>query len=308
MSGENSIRDRRSTRLSLTIPVTISGVDADGHAYSEVVRTVIINKHGGKIATTRPLTMGTEILIENHAMGLAAKASVAWLGEKPSAGELHHVGLQLLDAQNIWGIAFPPDDWVAEQGGTEPAKPRPPYTSWDADPKGAGSPATTSDRDVISDRAAHELRAVADACVLDFQDRLRQLTQQLGMELEFDLRARAFVARDREVGGMDEQIRILQQSLTATKEELGRLEARVRELKSDLQIAAKKTPLTPAKEAQRQLTELSSSIVESMNRAAQEGLREYRSRLEKENQESSAKLRAGGGTNPVVPPGPSSKH
>src|ERR1035437_6558351 len=101
MSGESSIRDRRSTRLSISIPVTISGADADGHAYSENVRTVIINKHGGKIATTRHLTMGTEILIENHAMGLAAKASVAWLGEKPSAGDSHHVGLQLLEAQNI---------------------------------------------------------------------------------------------------------------------------------------------------------------------------------------------------------------
>jgi hypothetical protein len=308
MSEENSIRDRRSTRLSLSIPVTISGVDADGHAFSEDVHTVIINKHGGKIATTRRLTMGTEILIENHAVGLAAKASVAWLGEKPSAGELHPVGLQLLDAQNIWGIAFPPDDWVAEQGGDGPAKTRPASTSGHADPKGPGSRATASDRDVISSRVAHELRAVADACVLDFQDRLKQLTQQLGMELEFDLRARAFVARDREVGGMDEQMRVLQQSLTATREELGRMEARVRELRSDLQAAAKKTPLALAKEAQRQLTELSNSIVESMNRDAEEGLREYRARLEKENQESAAKSRAGGGTNPPVPPGPSSKH
>jgi hypothetical protein len=252
--------------------------------------------------------MGTEILIENHAMGLAAKASVAWLGEKPSAGELHHVGLQLLDAQNIWGIAFPPDDWVAEQGSNEPAKPRLASTSGDAAPQGAGSPVKASDRDVISSRVAHELRAVADACVMDFQDRLKQLTQQLGMELEFDLRARAFVARDREVGGMDEQMRVLQQSLTATREELGRMEARVRELRSDLQAAAKKTPLALAKEAQRQLTELSNSIVESMNRDAEEGLREYRARLEKENQESAAKSRAGGGTNPPVPPGPSSKH
>jgi len=115
-------------------------MDADGHAYSENVRTVIINKHGGKIATTRHLTMGTEILIENHAMGLAAKASVAWLGEKPSAGDLHHVGLQLLEAQNIWGIAFPPDDWVAEVGGEELAKPRPVPTPGTRTQQVAGRP------------------------------------------------------------------------------------------------------------------------------------------------------------------------
>jgi hypothetical protein len=308
MSGESSIRDRRSTRLSISIPVTISGVDANGQAYSEDVRTVIINKHGGKIATTRHLTMGTEILIENHAMGLVAKASVAWLSENSSAGDLHQVGVQLLDAQNIWGIAFPPDDWVAEQGTAEPPKPRPASTSGDAADKAAGPRTTSPDHEVVSNRVMQELRAVADACLLDFQDRLKQLTQQLGMELEFDLRARAFVARDREVGGMDEQIRILQQSLAATREELGRLEARMRELKSELQAATKKAPPTTAKEAQRQLTALSNSIVESMNRAAEEGLREYRSLLQRENQESAAKLRAGEGANPPESPSPSAKH
>lgn len=308
MSGEGSVRDRRSTRLSISIPVTVSGVDADGQAYTEDVRTVIINKHGGKIATTRHLPMGTEILIENHAMGLAAKASVAWLSEDSSSGDLHQVGVQLLDAQNIWGIAFPPDDWVAEQRAAEPAKPRPASSSGDAERAAAGTRGYSSERDAISSRVAHELRAVADACVMDFQDRLKQLTQQLGAELEFDLRARAFVARDREVGGMDEQIRILQQTLTTAREDLGRLEARMRELKSDLQTAAKKTPLTPAKEAQRQLTELSNSIVERMNRAAEEGLREYQTRLEKENQESAAKLRSSNGANSTATTDPSSKH
>jgi hypothetical protein len=283
-------------------------MDADGHAYSENVRTVIINKHGGKIATTRHLTMGTEILIENHAMGLAAKASVAWLGEKPSAGDLHHVGLQLLEAQNIWGIAFPPDDWVAEVGGEELAKPRPVPTPGHANTTGGGSPAPSLASDEISNRVMHELQAVADACALDFQDRLKQLTQQLGMELEFDLRARAFIARDREVGGMDEQIRILQQSLSAAREEIGKLEARVRDLKSALHTTPKDARPIPAKEAHRQLTDLSNSIVESMNRAAEEGLREYRNLLQKENQESVAKLRAGDGTNPPAPPSRSSKH
>ena len=61
-------------------------MDADGHAYSESVRTVIINKQGGKIATTRHLTMGNEVLIENHAVGLVAKASVAWLSESLRRG------------------------------------------------------------------------------------------------------------------------------------------------------------------------------------------------------------------------------
>ena len=114
MSKDNLDRGRRSTRLSISIPIVISGVDALGQEFSESVRTLVVNKHGGKILTTRHLAMGTEVLIENRAVGAVAKAGVAWLSEKHSAGDLHHVGLQLLEAQNVWGIAFPPEDWSGE--------------------------------------------------------------------------------------------------------------------------------------------------------------------------------------------------
>ena len=80
MGEDNSKQERRSTRLSISIPVVISGVDADGNIFSENVRTLIVNKHGGKIATAHHLTMGTEVSIENRALGVVAKASVAWLG------------------------------------------------------------------------------------------------------------------------------------------------------------------------------------------------------------------------------------
>jgi hypothetical protein len=115
MAGEKTKLDRRSTRLSIAIPVTISGVDAAGQTYREDVRTVVINKHGGKIATTQRLALGASVQIENHAMRTMVKGSVVWLGETNPPSELHHVGLQLLDSQNIWGIAFPPDDWVSTE-------------------------------------------------------------------------------------------------------------------------------------------------------------------------------------------------
>jgi hypothetical protein len=114
MAVEKSKLDRRSTRLAIAIPVTVSGTDAEGKAFSENVRTVVINKHGGKIAITTPLAMGATVQIENHAMRAAAKANVVWVGDAAPAGELRQVGLQLTEAQNVWGIAFPPDDWSAE--------------------------------------------------------------------------------------------------------------------------------------------------------------------------------------------------
>ena len=113
MSEEDPRESRRSTRLSISIPIFISGVDASGKSFRESARTLVVNKHGGKIATTHQLVMGSEILIENPTMRAKAKASVIWVGTTMSPDNMMQVGLQLLKAQNIWGIAFPPEDWSA---------------------------------------------------------------------------------------------------------------------------------------------------------------------------------------------------
>jgi hypothetical protein len=306
MSIEDPKRDRRSTRLSIAIPVTISGVDADGNSYSESVRTVIINKHGGRIATTRHLNMGAEVLIENRAMGAVAKANVAWLNEEHRAGDLHNVGLRLTEAQNIWGVAFPPDDWIAENGEEEASEPRRPAPPEKPTPSGEWASVSSLAGDEISIRVLHELQEAADAYTQDFQTRVKQLVQRLGLELEFELRDRAATTKGRELGAMEEQIRVLREGLSSTKEEIAKLEVRMRELKADLQSTH--VPPSPAKEAHRQLTALSNSIVESMNKAAEEGLREYKNLLQKENQECTAKPRSAASQNQPLPPTPSSKH
>ena len=127
MSEDNFKPGRRSTRLTISIPVVISGVGRDGKSFSERVRTVDVNKHGGKIATSRPLAVGTQVLIENPSAGKGAKARVVRLDETHSPEGLHYVALELLEAQNIWGIAFPPDDWSSElQEETPPPRGKPP--------------------------------------------------------------------------------------------------------------------------------------------------------------------------------------
>ena len=68
-------------------------------------------KRGAKIVTTHHLPIGMEVSIENRIRSVKAKARVVWLGEKGETGSLHAVGLELLEAQNVWGMTFPPDDW-----------------------------------------------------------------------------------------------------------------------------------------------------------------------------------------------------
>jgi hypothetical protein len=102
---------RRSTRLAIAIPIAISGKDSNGQSFKENTRTIVINKHGAKIASFHQLTLGTGISVENRALGVTAKTNVVWLGDRKSPKEASEIGVQLLEAENIWGIEFPPEDW-----------------------------------------------------------------------------------------------------------------------------------------------------------------------------------------------------
>jgi len=111
-------RRRRSTRLSIAIPIFISGTNTLGKAFREKAHTLVVNKHGAKIATAQRLAAGAEVLIENPAMGFTAKAVVIPvvadpLGIDPTSGPgtPPEVAVQLYEARNIWGIEFPPGDW-----------------------------------------------------------------------------------------------------------------------------------------------------------------------------------------------------
>jgi methyl-accepting chemotaxis protein len=307
MNEDDLKRARRSTRLSISIPVVLSGVDADGKSFTENVRTVIINKHGGKIATTRRLAMGTEVLIENRAMAVVAKASVAWLSEKVYPGDLHHVGLQLLEAQNVWGIAFPPDDWQSGQGDEVSVGPHDLSAPGHAGTQDAGMAASSPTGEEVTVRLLHGLQQTSDAYAREFQDRLKQLTHRLGLELEFDLRERASYAKAREVGALEEEIKALGENLRAASEEIGKLQARIQELQGALPSTTESpsSPPTPINEARRQLAALANSVVESMNRAAAAGLSEYRNLLVKENQESAARIRPAAEVDPPPPAKPS---
>ncbi|MFZ0963834.1 MAG: hypothetical protein WAO35_23455 [Terriglobia bacterium] len=290
--GEEGTRDnRRSTRLNISIPIIISGVDAEGNSFTENVRTLIVNKHGGKIATTHLLTMGTEVLIENRAMGVVAKASVVWLGEKEYAGSIHHVGLQLLEAQNVWGVAFPPGDWQSGRGEEGPTAPHDLSAPGHAD---AGSRAPSPAGEDVTVRLLHDLQQTSDAYAREFEDRLKELTHRLGLELEFDLRERAAYAKAREVGALEEEIKALGDCLSVAKEEMARFEAKIDELRSSppSTTGGSGSPPAPLDEARYQLQVLVKSVVDSMNRAATAGLSEYRSALEKANQESAGRIRS----------------
>jgi hypothetical protein len=111
MSEDNLRAYRRTLRLTMSIPVVILGVDTDGNSFSESRHTQVINEHGGEIAMAHSLAVGSEVSVENRAMGVVSKAIVMSSGEKYHARDLHPVVLRLLELKNVWGIIFQPDDW-----------------------------------------------------------------------------------------------------------------------------------------------------------------------------------------------------
>ncbi len=97
--------------MSIAIPLTITGEDAAGIKFKERTRTIIINKHGAKISTFHSLTLGADLTVENQLLGRSAQATVVWLGEKRTPRGPAEIGIQLSEAQNLWGIELPPEDW-----------------------------------------------------------------------------------------------------------------------------------------------------------------------------------------------------
>ena len=134
---------RRSARLSVIVPIAIRGTDVKGLVFKENTWTIGVNKHGGKLATFHQLTPGDQIAIENPVLGRTAKARVIRVGEKRFPEDPYEISVELLEAQNVWGVKFPPEDWQKERpympGDRAPDKAAPPLPT----PSAPGSPAAS---------------------------------------------------------------------------------------------------------------------------------------------------------------------
>jgi hypothetical protein len=134
---------RRSARLSIIVPVTVRGTDASGQSFKENTWTISVNKHGGRIATFHRLAADDQIVIENPLLGRTAKARVNRVCEKRFAEDPYEVCVELLEAQNVWGVKLPPEDWQKERqavpGEQKSSAPQ-------AAPRTQGTPAATGEK------------------------------------------------------------------------------------------------------------------------------------------------------------------
>jgi len=115
-SGEPEALNRRSTRIVQSVPLIVEGVDALGKSFRERTSTLIINCHGCKYLSKYFIPLDSWVTLtlpppDPTQETRRIRARVTWVYRPRTVQELLQVGVELETPGNIWGIAFPPDDW-----------------------------------------------------------------------------------------------------------------------------------------------------------------------------------------------------
>src|SRR5579862_3507438 len=114
-------KKRRSTRIVQAIPISVSGTDALGQPFKERTSTVMVNCHGCKYQSKHYVPKYSLVVLEiprsDASTPHIVSARVIWVQRPRTLRELFQIGVEFDASGNVWGIAFPPEDW-----GVEPAK------------------------------------------------------------------------------------------------------------------------------------------------------------------------------------------
>lgn len=115
-SASTELRKRRSTRIVQAVPLVVTGVDALGRPFVERTSSLIINCHGCRYQSKHYVlkNMWVTLEIPHPESGQAPRSvrgRVAWIQRPRTVRQLFQVALELEIPGNVWGIAFPPEDW-----------------------------------------------------------------------------------------------------------------------------------------------------------------------------------------------------
>jgi hypothetical protein len=103
---------RRSQRILLAVPLSVSGRHADGTAFVEHASTLIVNASGDLIALKQLVSVAQTLSLKNE--NTDGEISCAVVNVQPEANGLHEVGIEFRgEDQNFWRVNFPPSDWTS---------------------------------------------------------------------------------------------------------------------------------------------------------------------------------------------------
>ena len=120
-SEDPGAQKRRSTRIVQAVPITVTGVDALGQPFKERTTTVMVNCHGCKYQSKHYVPKNSTVTLDVPRPGAGSPprtliGRVIWVQRPRAVRELFQIGVEFEVAGNVWGIAFPPDDWFPVPG------------------------------------------------------------------------------------------------------------------------------------------------------------------------------------------------
>lgn len=105
---------RRSMRVLLSVPISVSGKNAHGESFTEETRTLVVNAHGALISLGVPTAVGQQIAVSNKATQKSIVCKIVHLGSS-QAGKVQ-MGIEFeTPCPAFWQIDFPPEDWVVPE-------------------------------------------------------------------------------------------------------------------------------------------------------------------------------------------------
>jgi hypothetical protein len=101
---------RRSTRMRVAIPITVTSMDRR-HPFAEVCVALVVSPQGGGLRASHALPLETPVLLSDLPGGGSASARVANCLPLGNDGKYFLIGVSLYNHGNVWGISNPPQDW-----------------------------------------------------------------------------------------------------------------------------------------------------------------------------------------------------
>jgi hypothetical protein len=111
---------RRSTRLRVQIPVTMTSLDRR-HAFVAECVVLVVSPQGAGLQVAQALPIETPVMLSGLPGGASASARVASCLPLGKDEKHYLIGISLYNPGNVWGIAEPPEDWECAPSGAASA-------------------------------------------------------------------------------------------------------------------------------------------------------------------------------------------
>src|SRR5262249_40024796 len=125
---KNDPTKRRSTRIIQAVPLVVRGVDALGRPFQERTSTLAINCHGCRYQSKHYVLKNMSVTLEvpqpeANQPPRPLRGKITWILRPRTVRELFQIGVELEAPGNVWGIAFPPEDWFPPPESAVPSAP-----------------------------------------------------------------------------------------------------------------------------------------------------------------------------------------